>query len=129
MKQKEIVIIMVRLKGRLVKTDAGIYDLLGPMGSQYKIVLDETDTLLVSITTGKVLSKVFEIYKTFEELVKPGKDILEIREPNLPVRYAVVRRFVDDKVDTTEGLVDPSYITAILDYNEWTDSFVRFKIF
>jgi hypothetical protein len=119
--------VMAKLKGLFVKTDNMIYDLSGAIGSQFKLVVDGVKTSLLS-TTNNIVFDVVETYPTFEDMVKMNKDILEIREPNVPVRYAIVKGVVDDKVETTEGLVDPSYITAILDYNEWTDSYVRFKI-
>jgi hypothetical protein len=119
---------MAKLKGDYVKTESMIYDLSGPMGSMFKIGVEDKQTHLISLTSGVKLWEVVETYQTFEDMVKMNRDILEIKEPNTPVRYAVVRAVIGDKVDTTEGLVDPFYITAILDYNEWTDSYVRFKI-
>ena len=119
---------MAKLKGYFVKTNEAIYDLSGPMGSEFKVVKDGLHTSLASVKNGGILFDVVETYQTFEDLVKKGKDIAEIREPNTPVRYAVIKAVVNDKVDTNEGLVDPSYIKAVLDYNDWTDSYTRFVI-
>ena len=79
---------MAKLKGDYVKTNDMIYDLSGPMGSQFKIIIDGVDTSLVSNANGSILFHVVEKYETFEDMVKMNKDILEIKEPNTPVRYA-----------------------------------------
>lgn len=119
---------MAKLKGYFVKTDEAIYDLSGPMGSEFKVVKDGLHTSLASVKNSGILFDVLETYETFADLVKKGKDIAEIREPNTPIRYAIIKGIVNDKVDTNEGLVDPSYITAVLDYNDWTDAYTRFVI-
>ena len=120
---------MVKLKGYFVKTDVGIYDVSGSIGSNFKVVKDKTKTSLVSTTNKEIMFDIVETYGSFEDVVKKNKDIIEIKEPTMPVRYAVVLGVIDDKVSTNEGLVDPLYITALLDYNEWTDSYTRFVFF
>lgn len=119
---------MVKLKGYFVKTDVGVYDLSGANESKFKIVKYGNISSLLSIANNKIIADVIEIFETFEDLIQKGKDIAEIREPNTPTRYAVIKRVVGDKVDTNEGLVDPAYITAVLEYNDWTDSYTRFVI-
>ena len=119
---------MVKLKGYFVKTDVGVYDLSGPSESKFKVVKYGKIASLLSIANNRIIADVIETFETFEDLIKKGKDIAEIREPNMPVRYAVIKGVVNDKVDTNEGLVDPSYIVAVLDYNDWTDSYTRFVI-
>ena len=66
---------MAKLKGFFVKTDNTIYDLSGPMGSKFKIVVDGLHTSLASGANNTILFDVVETYPTFEDMVKMNKDI------------------------------------------------------
>ena len=46
---------MAKLKGFFVKTDNTIYDLSGPMGSKFKIVVDGLHTSLASGANNTIL--------------------------------------------------------------------------
>lgn len=118
---------MAKLKGIFVKTEHGIFDLEGPSGKLFKIKVEGNKALLVSIDDGTVIGDVYETYTSLNELMKKGQDIVEIRELGAPIRYALFKGVVDDKVATNEGLIDPAYITNYLDYNGWLDTYTRFK--
>jgi hypothetical protein len=121
--------IMAKLKGKFVKTDGGIFDINEPSNNKFEIKVDsDKKATLVLVGSRASIGDVYEVYDSLEEMLKKDLDMVEIKEPGMRVRYAIFRGVVDEKVDTNEGLVDPIYITAYLDYNTWLDTYTRFKL-
>lgn len=119
---------MAKLKGQFVKTDLRIYDLSGPSGNEYMVVDDGKHKILSTKDKRLFLYEVEYETELFQNLINFGKDILEIREPGNPVRYALAKAMEGELILTNEGLVGVEHIKAILEHSEWTDSYVRMEI-
>jgi hypothetical protein len=115
---------MVKRKGNYVKTTEGIYDL-----DDFKNIFGLDGDFVYRIDNPKIKFEVLAAEQDLFNFIRFNQDIIEVHEPSYPIRFTIVKDIHDfDTLLTNEGLVHISNITAILDYNDFTDSYVRYKI-
>jgi hypothetical protein len=115
---------MAKRKGNYIKTVQGIYDL-----DEFKNVFRLDENFIVRVDEPRIKIEVLATEPDLFNFIRFNDDIIEVKEPGHPIRFTKVKDIHDfETLSTNEGLVNVLYITAILDYNEWSDSYVRFKI-
>lgn len=127
-KKKRMKIIMVKRKGRYVRTVEGIYNL-----DNYKDIFDlkveGKEFIMFRVDNPKITFEVLDESEDLFKLIRLNRDIIEVREMGEPVRYARVKEYTpDDELITYEGVINVRAITAILMHYEVTDTYVRYKI-
>jgi len=115
-------IIMAKRSGNYVRTHNGIYNL-----DTFNMFEIKGDVLVIN--GGDINVEIIDKHHDLTKFITFNKDIIEVKEPNYPVRYTLVKDYEDvDTLITNEGLVKVNQIRAILFYNEYADSYVRYKI-
>jgi hypothetical protein len=115
-------IIMAKRSGNYVRTHNGIYNL-----DTFNMFEIKGDVLVIN--GGESNVEIIDKHHDLTKFITFNKDIIEVKEPNYPVRYTLVKDYEDiDTLLTNEGLVKVNQIKAILIYNEYADSYVRYKI-
>jgi hypothetical protein len=116
---------MAKRKAHYVKTNEGIYN-MEKYGAFFKV----EDGYFVRLDDEHIKFEIIAEEDDLFNFIRFDKDILEVKELGRLTRYTKVTKVYDEDalLDTDGVVVDVGYITAILDWDDYRDIYVRYQI-
>jgi hypothetical protein len=116
---------MAKRKAHYVKTNEGIYNM-----EKYSAFFKVEDGHFVRLDDERIKFEIIAEEHDLFNFIRFDKDMIEVKELGSVTRYTKATKIYDEDalLDTHDIVVDVGYITAILDYDEYRDTYVRYQI-
>lgn len=116
---------MAKRKAHYVKTVEGIYNM-----EKWNAFFKVEDGHFVRLDDDKLKFEIIAEEHDLFNFIRFHEDMLEVKEPGRITRYTKVVDFYSPEalLDTDGVAVDAKYITAILDYDDYRDIYVRYQV-
>jgi hypothetical protein len=117
--------VMAKRKAHYVKTNEGIYNM-----EKYSAFFKIEDGHFVRLDDEHIKFEIIAEEHDLFNFIRFNEDIVEVKELGRTTRYTKIAELYDqDALLDTDGIVvDVGYITAILDYDDYRDIYVRYQI-